>query len=112
MQYFRFEIPMHPQTGGRIRYSPGWHGTIQGCPKNVKVMMYNDKEGYGIAYCDDDKPLAVGLTKITKTQHDKIIAEAKSEEATYDKDGKVTKEGIYVGEAITSRTYWKVTDGR
>jgi hypothetical protein len=106
-QYFRFEIPMHPQTGERIRYSNGWHGTIRGCPKNVKVMMYNDKEGYGIAYCEDDKPLAVGLTAITKVEHDKIIAEAVTEEPVYDEIGKITKEGVYVGEAIDARAYWK-----
>ncbi len=52
MYYFRFEIPTN-KDGTRASYSPGWHGTLNKCPKNVTVLLYNDKEGYGIASSED-----------------------------------------------------------
>jgi glutaredoxin 2 len=48
MNYFRFEIGTMPD-GSRITYSPGWHGTMPHCPKDVTVLLYDDDEGYGIA---------------------------------------------------------------
>ena len=52
MYYFRFEIPK--QDGDRtVAYSPGWHGTMPKCPLNPTVLIYNDKEGFGIASTND-----------------------------------------------------------
>ena len=50
--YFKFKIGTN-QDGSRISYSPGWFGEMNMCPRNVKVLLYNDKEGYGIAQADD-----------------------------------------------------------
>jgi hypothetical protein len=52
MYYFRFTIPKQDKDK-TVAYSPGWHGTMSKCPKNVTVLLYNDKEGYGIAQADD-----------------------------------------------------------
>ena len=52
MYYFRFEIPKNA-GGSRVSYSPGWHGTMPKCPRNVKALLYNDKEGWGIAQTED-----------------------------------------------------------
>lgn len=52
MYYFKFEIPK--QIGDRtVTYSPNWHGTMPKCPLNVTVLIYNDKEGFGIASTND-----------------------------------------------------------
>ncbi len=57
MYYFRFEIPLELRgdiTKGKLPgYSPDWHGTMPKCPKNVEVLLYNDRDGYGIAKTDD-----------------------------------------------------------
>ena len=53
MYYFKFEIPRNAD-GTIAKYSPGWFGTIDKCPNNVTVLLYNDAEGYGIAQADDD----------------------------------------------------------
>ena len=52
MYYFKFPIGKN-EDGSRISYSPGWHGEMLMCPRNVTVLLYNDKEGYGIAQADD-----------------------------------------------------------
>ena len=52
MKYFKFLIPTMPD-GSRILYSPGWHGTTPKACKDVEVLLYNDKEGYGIARTKD-----------------------------------------------------------
>jgi len=50
--YFKFTIPK--QDGDKtVSYSPGWHGTMPHCPKDVTVLIYNDKEGFGIAQTPD-----------------------------------------------------------
>jgi len=52
INYFKFLIPLNAD-GTRATYSPGWHGTMPKCPKNVTVLLYNDKEGWGIAQTTD-----------------------------------------------------------
>lgn len=52
MYYFKFSIPQNAD-GSRVTYSPGWHGVMSRCPKAVTVLLYNDKEGYGIARTED-----------------------------------------------------------
>jgi hypothetical protein len=73
MNYFRFEIPTNAD-GSRATYSPGWHGTMQNCPKNVKVLLYNDKEGYGIAQTED-KIVQPEIKEVTREEVDKVISE-------------------------------------
>ncbi len=53
MYYFKFPIPTN-SDGTRVSYSPDWFGTMPKCPQNVKVLLYNDKEGYGIAKCEEN----------------------------------------------------------
>src|SRR3990167_2309022 len=51
--YFRFDIPVMPD-GKRVSYSnEAWFGTMPEVPLNVTVLLYNDKEGYGIATTTD-----------------------------------------------------------
>ena len=52
MYYFKFDISTN-EDGSRITYSPNWFGTMPKCPKDVTVLLYNDKEGYGIAKTKD-----------------------------------------------------------
>ena len=52
MYYFKFTIPKNA-NGSRVSYSSGWHGTMPKCPRDVTVLLYNDKEGYGIAKTED-----------------------------------------------------------
>ena len=89
MYYFRFEIPTNAD-GTRVSYSPGWHGTMPHCPKDVKVLLYNDKKGYGIAQTEDTfVPSEV-----------KVIPEAEAlalVKATKDEDG------VYFGQKLADR---------
>jgi len=74
--YFKFDIP------DGVSYSPGWHGTMDKCPKKVTVLLYNDKEGFGIAKANDSfKPDEVEV--LTKTVAMKIVDAAKDEEGVY-----------------------------
>lgn len=89
MYYFKFEIPKNAD-GSRVSYSPGWHGTMPKCPMKVTVLLYNDKEGFGIAQTEDTF-VPPEVTVITKNEAEKILAEAKDEE------------GVYFGEKLANR---------
>ncbi len=94
MYYFRFDIPKN-EDGTRVTYSSGWHGIMPHCPKDVTVLLYNDKEGYGIAQTEDTF-IPSEVTKITKTAADKLLATAKDED------------GVYFGEKLANR--WNVKE--
>ena len=79
--YFKFEIPTNAD-GTRVSYSPNYHGTMPKCPEGVTVLLYNDKEGYGIAQTEDTF-IPKEVTKITKTEATKILAEVKDEPQVY-----------------------------
>ncbi len=81
MNHFRFKIPTN-EDGSRVSYSPNWHGTIQKCPKNVTVLLYNDKEGYGIAQTEESF-VPIEVTKITETEAKNILASVKNEPQVY-----------------------------
>ena len=81
MYYFKFKIPTNAD-GSRVSYSPGWHGTLAKCPKNVTVLIYNDKEGWGLAQTDDTfipKEVAV----LTENDASAILQNTKSEDAVF-----------------------------
>ena len=81
MYYFRFEIPTNAD-GTRATYSPGWHGTMPKCPKNVTVTLYNDKEGYGIAETEDTK-LPKEVTAIEDKEVFSLLSTTKDEDGVY-----------------------------
>ena len=81
MNYFRFDIPTN-EDGSRVTYSPGWHGTMPKCPSGVKVLLYNDKEGYGIAQTED-KFVPKEVKVITETEAQFILANTKDEPQVY-----------------------------
>ena len=87
--YFRFTIPKNPD-GTPIAYSPGWFGRSDKCPQNVTVLLYNDKEGYGIAYTSD-KFICKEATAITSSVADSTVLSAK--------DGV----GVYKGQKLAER---------
>ena len=91
MYYFRFELPTNAD-GTRVSYSPGWHGVMPHCPKNVVVDLYNDKEGYGIAHCEDTFT-PKEITVKTKTQAQTIVSQS------------VEEDGVYFGNKLATR--WK-----
>jgi len=98
MYYFKFEIPTNAD-GSRVTYSPGWHGTMPKCSKNVKVLLYNDKEGYGIAKTEDTfipKEVEVITEKIALG----IVAKATDEE------------GVFFGDKLVTRWDAEVLDGK
>lgn len=82
--YFRFEIPLG------CHYSPGWFGVMDKVPKDVTVLYYNDKEGYGMAYTTDTFFPKEAIPINSKTADDTLAGV---------KDGK----GIYYGQKITDR---------
>lgn len=88
MRYFRFEIPQ-----GTV-YSPGWFGTMQKCPSGVTVLLYNDKEGFGIAMSEDTKPFPKEAKEITEKEYARILADTKEEE------------GVYFGKSLEERASW------
>ena len=91
--YFKFIIPTN-SDGTRISYSPNYHGTMNKCPKDVTVLLYNDEEGYGIAKTNDKfKPKEV-----------KVIEEAVALGTLTDAALK-DEEGVYFGEKLDNR--WK-----
>jgi hypothetical protein len=49
--YWKFRYP------AGTTYSPDWFGNMAFCPKNVTVLLQNDKEGWGIAYCESSRLL-------------------------------------------------------
>jgi hypothetical protein len=57
MAYFKFPIPRN-SDGSIATYSPGWHGEMSQCPKDVEVLLYNDSEGFGVAKTEDTEALA------------------------------------------------------
>jgi hypothetical protein len=88
MRYFRFEIPQ-----GTV-YSPGWFGTMQKCPSGVTVLLYNDKEGFGIAMTEDTMPFPKEAKEITEKEHARILAATKEED------------GVYFGKSLEDRASW------
>ncbi len=72
--YFKFLIPTN-EDGTRVSYSPNYHGTMPRCPNGVVVDLYNDEEGWGLAYTDDTfKPPEV--TQLPKSQYNKLLKDA------------------------------------
>jgi hypothetical protein len=53
MYWYTIEIPRH-DNGDIAKYPPNWFGVMDLCPKNVTVKIFNDKEGWLLAECDDD----------------------------------------------------------
>ena len=98
MYYFRFEIPTN-EDGSRVSYSPGWHGTMPRCPKDVTVLLYNDKEGYGIAKTTDTF-IPPGVTKLADNEAKKIVTEAKDED------------GVFFGDELVHRWDEEVSLGK
>jgi len=91
MYYFRFEIPVMAD-GSRVTYSPGWHGTLVRCPSDVTVLLYNDKEGYGIAQTEDTF-VPKEVSELKDAEAIKIVAES------------VDEDGVYFGDKLVDR--WK-----
>jgi len=50
--YFKAPIPVNTD-GSRATYSPTWHGVMDRCPRDVTVLLYNDKAGYLVAKSED-----------------------------------------------------------
>jgi len=80
-RYFRFTIPNNAD-GTVVSYSPGWFGTYATCPQNVVVLLYNDKERYGIAYTVD-KFIPSGSLLLTKDISTVVIDSVKIEEGVF-----------------------------
>jgi len=87
--YFRFTIPKNAD-GTPVSYSPGWFGKSDKCPQNVTVLLYNDKEGYGIAYTAD-KFITKEATAITSSVADSTVLSA------------VDGAGVYKGQKLAER---------
>jgi len=84
--YFKFDIPIG------CHYSPGWFGVMDKCPKDVVVLYYNDKAGYGYAYTYTPSTSLSKLAVVTpQSTVDSVLVAAKDE-----KD-------IYYGEKIYNR---------
>jgi hypothetical protein len=79
--YFKFEIPTNV-NGTRVSYSLGWHGLMPKCPKDVTVLLYNDKEGYGIASTTDTF-VPKEVTVLASKEVQNILALVKDEEQVY-----------------------------
>ncbi len=69
MYYFKFVIPKG------LGYSPGWHGVMDRCPKDVTVDLYNDRDGYGVAHTED-KFVPKEVTVVTGKEVDRLLAQS------------------------------------
>jgi len=87
--FFRFEIPTNAD-GTRVTYSPGWHGEMPRCPKDVTVLLYNDKEGWGIAKTEVTF-VPREVTVLSDAEAGKILSLA------------VEEDGVYLGENLANR---------
>lgn len=67
MKYFKFTIPEG------LAYSPNWCGTMSNVPKNLNVMLYNEKDHYGVASTTDDD-LPAEVEEIAEEQAFKIMS--------------------------------------
>lgn len=52
MYYFRFDIPRH-KNGDIAVYPHGWFGVMDRCPCNVTVLLFDDRQAFGVAKCED-----------------------------------------------------------
>ena len=100
MYYYTIEIPRHApdkeHPEGRIAtYTPNWFGVMRKCPKNVKVKIFNDKDGWLLAQVDD--------TFIPKEV--KVITEA---EALNLMSKTQQAENVFVGEAKIAERWVKL----
>ncbi len=81
MYYFKFTIGKNVD-GTRVTYSPGWHGEMPHCPKDVTVLLYNDAEGWGLAQTED-KITQKEIQEISKDEADKVLVNVKDEDEVY-----------------------------
>ena len=93
MKYFKFEIPLN-EDGTRASYSPGWYGYTSVSFVEVEVILYNDKEGYGIARYDDKGSPHKPLETVTEKKANDTIAGLKEED------------GVYFGKSLSERKEW------
>ena len=96
MNYFRFIIPLN-EDGSRVSYSPNYHGTMPKCPKNVTALLYNDRDGYGIAKTEDS---FIPPEVITLTEKDALSIVSNVE----------VSEGVYIGDKVLVRDNWLSED--
>ena len=80
--YFKFIIPDNAD-GSPVTFSPGWHGTIENCPRKVTVLMYNIPERYGIAYSEDVVVANPKLENMTKAAAEALVASKVSKTGEY-----------------------------
>ena len=88
MKYFRFEIPTH-KDGTVAVYSEGWHGTMDRCPRDVTVLLYDHDKMFGIAQTEDTF-IPPEVKEITKGEMNKAVAGAKSGKKVF-KGDKIAK---------------------
>ena len=91
MYYFKFTIGTN-NDGSRVSYSPGWFGSMRKCPKNVTVLLYDDKQGYGIASAEDTF-IPPEVEQIKEAEALKLVDASNGEQ-------------VFKGKSITDR--WKV----
>jgi hypothetical protein len=94
--YWKFRYP------AGTTYSPDWFGNMAFCPKNVTVLLQNDKEGWGIAYCE-----AADWHNFKGQNKDEILVITEAESSrllNLVKDS--TDEKVYFGEKLVTR--WEV----
>jgi len=75
VRYFRFEIPRHTNLDIAV-YPENWHGTMDRCPRDVKVLLYDDNAGFGIAQTPDVF-MPPEVKEITEAEAKKVVAGAK-----------------------------------
>lgn len=97
MNYFKFIIPNNAD-GTRVSYSPNWAGTMPRCPKNVKVLLYNDKDGYGIAQTEDTF-IPKEVTVLKSADALKVVTTA------------VDTDGVFFGDKLVRRWDVEVLNG-
>jgi hypothetical protein len=95
MTYFKFDIPKG------LGYPKGWFGEMTYPPKNVDVLLYNEKEHYGIA-CTDDKAIEGNIKRKQCVEVEE--AEALGTVTTFALRGK--QADIYYGVNLFDK--WKV----
>jgi hypothetical protein len=91
-KFFRFDIP------ARLGYSPDWFGIMDKCPRDTKVLLYNDKDEYGIAVTED----------IYIPKEVKVIDEEEALGAMTEVSLRRTQTDLYYGKKLYDR--WKIVE--
>ena len=89
MYYFRFDIPRHT-NGDIVVYSEGWFGVMNRCPRNVTILLFDDRKAFGIAKCEDTF-IPPEVKVLTEKEALELVAAANAKDELVFKGSKISE---------------------